>query len=314
MQISRTVIRWAAIFILASIVLPIIVAVCGEFFIELGKEWGWYERPSERLGAAVTALSSFITQPWFLVIAALSGGLTAGLWADVWLRRREAAAAFPVISRDNLISLGEPGMLDHLVEGIQALKDITNTHNALSKQTLKINRATVIYNVRLQVTQNFEKRRKLAAGLASKMNGYSRRVGLCGPQIADARKRIRVNCGAAIESITVLDHDTLNELRGFGAVLESNSRHSVTLVSTMEQVQTTMLGIKGITRELNGAADFLRSTIEGICTEIRTYGEICNELRDLVHAKSAQAEVMLAGQSGFSSHQLLPSTPAGTPQ
>ncbi len=84
----RKIIRWAAFALFMMVLLPIIVSVVGEFFIELAREKGLYSDPSNRLDAAMIALTVFVTQTWLLVAAGFFGGLAAGLWLDVILRHK----------------------------------------------------------------------------------------------------------------------------------------------------------------------------------------------------------------------------------
>lgn len=65
---------------LASFRLSCCILVVSAFFIELAREWGWYDEPSQRLGAAMSAFNSIVSQPWFVVIAVFFIGLAIGLW------------------------------------------------------------------------------------------------------------------------------------------------------------------------------------------------------------------------------------------
>lgn len=67
------------------------------------REHGLYENPSRRLDAAMTSLSTFLTQTLVLVTAALLCGLAAGLWADAIMRRRINKSPDPQSSRSNNI-------------------------------------------------------------------------------------------------------------------------------------------------------------------------------------------------------------------
>src|SRR3954468_631374 len=69
-----------------TVLLPIVVSPVGQFLIEVGQEQGLYKQPSERVGAIMSALSSFVNQLWVLIVAAFLCGLTAGLWIDYLLR------------------------------------------------------------------------------------------------------------------------------------------------------------------------------------------------------------------------------------
>ena len=86
----RKVVRWLLVGVLLATAIAVISGVFGEFFIEWAREQHYYENPSQKLDAAMKAFSEFVTQPWFLLLAALLAGLTVGAWIDVLLRRAEA--------------------------------------------------------------------------------------------------------------------------------------------------------------------------------------------------------------------------------
>jgi len=81
--------RTAVSFVFGAIVVAILASVVGEFFIELARERGLYDHPSQRASAAMSALHGFVTQTAFLMFASAVGGLTLGLWLDRFLGRRE---------------------------------------------------------------------------------------------------------------------------------------------------------------------------------------------------------------------------------
>ncbi len=89
----RKIVRLIRVTIAGGLILAIAAGVIGEFFIELARECGWYDNPSERLDATVSAFSSFVTHPWFIALAAGFFGLAVGAWLDLFLRRRETVVS-----------------------------------------------------------------------------------------------------------------------------------------------------------------------------------------------------------------------------
>lgn len=61
--------------------------VVGEFFIKLAEERGLYERPSERVGAILSALSSLVASRFYQLILVGLAGVALGVWVD-WIYRR----------------------------------------------------------------------------------------------------------------------------------------------------------------------------------------------------------------------------------
>jgi hypothetical protein len=85
----RSFLRWLTLSAAGGLVLAIAAGVVAEFFIELARERGWYDNPSQRLDAAVNAFRSFVTQTLFISTTALVAGLALGAWLDLFLRHRE---------------------------------------------------------------------------------------------------------------------------------------------------------------------------------------------------------------------------------
>ena len=61
----------------------------GQFVVELFRTWGFYDDPLQKLEAGLAWLWAFVTRPWFVGLAGLSVGLTAGVWLEPYLRYRE---------------------------------------------------------------------------------------------------------------------------------------------------------------------------------------------------------------------------------
>lgn len=88
-MVGRRFIRWFATAVMAGLVLAIVFGVVGEFFIELARERGYYDNPSERMDTVMTAISAFVTRTWFLVLTGAVAGFAGGGWLDTVLRRKD---------------------------------------------------------------------------------------------------------------------------------------------------------------------------------------------------------------------------------
>lgn len=73
---------------LATIVTTLaVLPVSGEFFVKLAEENGLYERPTERVGSIMSAISDLVGNPVFPWIAGIIIGFAVGVWLDAWMRR-----------------------------------------------------------------------------------------------------------------------------------------------------------------------------------------------------------------------------------
>jgi hypothetical protein len=94
MQEIRRLIRWVASGCTTLLTLAFFPVV-SEFIIELLREKGFYERPSERMEALMATMSVFVTQTWFVALTTFFIGLSLGLWVDTIMRWREKTESEP---------------------------------------------------------------------------------------------------------------------------------------------------------------------------------------------------------------------------
>jgi len=78
----------------------ILFPVAGEFFIEFGREQGWYANPTSRLAAYMSAAAEFTTQTWILVLAGFLAGLVVGRLLDYLLRRLDPVSTSSAAESD----------------------------------------------------------------------------------------------------------------------------------------------------------------------------------------------------------------------
>lgn len=100
----RIGLTWALILLIA----PVIVSVLAEFFIELARERGLYDRPSETISNIMTALETVTGSWWFIAPGLLIVGAAGGLWLDFLVRKLpfrgsegQVATAVQVRTSDN---------------------------------------------------------------------------------------------------------------------------------------------------------------------------------------------------------------------
>lgn len=85
----RTCFRYAVTFSAGAALFPVV----GEFFVELAKENGVYEQPTQRVGVMLTLLGAVADFPGFKLGAGFIIGLACGLWVDAIFKRREQPPA-----------------------------------------------------------------------------------------------------------------------------------------------------------------------------------------------------------------------------
>jgi hypothetical protein len=158
----RKLARLILVTIAGGLILAIAAGVIGEFFIELARQRGWYDNASERLDAAASAFSSFVTQPWFLIITAVLGGLALGVWLDVLLRRADRHRAATVRAARALLTKARPyvqyitGRLKYAHEVCSGVRGAENFYKKLVLQRIDMR------NLLEADTENLTERQKEA--------------------------------------------------------------------------------------------------------------------------------------------------------
>lgn len=81
--IVRNVLTW----ILVGVVLSIILAVVGEWFISVAKDKGLYDDAGEKWDRAIASVARFVQEGSVLYPVTALSGIVAGLWVDVLLSK-----------------------------------------------------------------------------------------------------------------------------------------------------------------------------------------------------------------------------------
>jgi len=82
---TRTVLKKITTWVLGAVVVAIIVAVVGQWFIQVATDKGWYRNAGRRWDGVMNALLSL----WVLFPTSILAGFVGGLWADARLAKKE---------------------------------------------------------------------------------------------------------------------------------------------------------------------------------------------------------------------------------
>lgn len=98
-SIFRTTVAW--------LVLAILAALIGDYFIKLGERNHLYEATNAALAAAMTWIDTIRTQVWFWPSFLCLAGLATGMWFDTFVRRRAARRSGEFIPKGAMIFINE---------------------------------------------------------------------------------------------------------------------------------------------------------------------------------------------------------------
>lgn len=129
------IVKWTRIgvgILAAAVLFPVV----GEFCIDLAKEHGFYEHPSQRLAAMMTYLDALVGASWFHWAGGAIIGLAAGVWLDALLRRKLRE---PLLARAKIDLTGLADEAQNLAKGINELLGETHrrppTHPKFARNT-----------------------------------------------------------------------------------------------------------------------------------------------------------------------------------
>ena len=110
--------------LLGTVVVVIIVAVAGEWFIEVAKDKGWYSNAGQNWDNAMGVVTSYLTNPALYIPFTGLAGVVGGLWIDTALKFFEAKNKKPK-EVDWIFLETEVSRIQHLIARDFHMKDET---------------------------------------------------------------------------------------------------------------------------------------------------------------------------------------------
>ena len=173
----------------------------------------------------------------------------------------------------------EKDMLDYLVEGIQAVDDITTTINASSKDTERFAKMLSRSARILPFITSLKLRRKCLSKVASNINRYSDKVQKTADFIGNATPAVRDNQIPYIERSRPSSPADVNALIKFAATAGSTANILPETLKSIEGMRHATLSIKGVSGELNAASSKLATVLEILMDRIKAFGATCEEVQ-----------------------------------
>jgi hypothetical protein len=285
----------------AGLLLAIIGAVIAEFFIQFFKEKGWYDKPSERLDVALNAFVILITQPWILIIASFLVGLTIGLWTDSllrWWERHHHLDADATVSTQSFPSTEPMGMLDYILDGLRAIKEIGSIYVEITRDTTRINRTMNRYKNFLLVCKNLNMKRKLLARLGGKIGTYSQQMHGYAARMHAASIRVEANCVPVIERSVIATNADFEALLNFRTTVTTMLTNTSSTVDSMQVAQQMAGNLIGISRDMNSAASLFSAAIDAFIAESRGFNAVLERLSASCDQRLGETQTVTAFTEG----------------
>jgi hypothetical protein len=289
--------HWLALLGLTPLLPPLIKAVLQ--LIGLGGSIDFliarYDDP-----AWVGRMIGFLIDPpgWSIVPMILIGLLL--IWWD--FRRRTSKDIAVTAKRDwwdkraaefderYRASTRERGILDFILDGVQALKDVTTILNASNKETANFSKRILSYTSRFASTKNLHKKRKILIDAASYINSYSANIKKAAALIEQATIVIRETQIGFLEKAPVGTRSAVEELITYRTVLRTTAEAATKSALQIDGMRQASLALKGVSGELNEASTNLFSVLSALIEKIERYSEMAREIESIVAQKLATAD------------------------
>lgn len=169
-------------------------------------------------------------------------------------------------------------MLDFLVEGSQAIDDITKTLDSVNKHTLRFAKMLNRYSRIVPFVTNFKLRRRLLSRVANNINLYSENLRKKADLIGVATPAVRNNQIRFIERLVISSSQDVDGLRHFSAVVGMTGNIVAATVESLESMRNASASIKGISGDLNAASSGLALVIDFFIDKARGFRAMCKEI------------------------------------
>lgn len=218
-----------------------------------------------------------------LIFAVASAATYYSLRAIDWWKNRGARELRERYK--NFDENAEKELLDYIVEGEQAIRDVASEMMKMNKDTHRLARKTKFATFRLNLTSNPRRRLGILAGVA---------------------KAVRLNAGRVEDTVRFMD--TVSPLidKSYKYVIQKSKVENSTdiislkyLVETMDVMLTTIPvtvrqikefrrtygSLKGISGELSAATDHAANKLGDLIERIEEFGRISAEVRAIAQSK-----------------------------
>ncbi len=186
----------------------------------------------------------------------------------------------------------EKDKLDYLVEGTQAVSDITKAVNTSNRETVRIGKILNRYALVLPFISNPKLKRWLLSKAAADINSYSAKVRKTAEFIGTVTPAVSENQIKFIEGLELRTEQDKTDLKTFIETIHATSEIIIpTAVEGFEGMRTAAGSIKGITGELNAASSQLHMVVGLLIEKINGFGTACEQMRSAAMNKIATAEV-----------------------
>lgn len=185
----------------------------------------------------------------------------------------------------------EKGFLDFVVEGQQALTDITKTIAQVGKETERLGRQIKRHSRRLNRTSDPTKQRKRVEAAANDMSMYSVKITELNEFMERVTKAFHQNFKEYISQATIKTDQEKEELEIFISSIENVREEVPKTQENLKGFRKTTMSLKGVSGQLNAASQRQAVAVGRIIGTINKLDAAFSELIRTGKQKIAEASV-----------------------
>jgi hypothetical protein len=178
----------------------------------------------------------------------------------------------------------ERELLDYEVDGLQAIKDVTLIFDGINASATRITKITNRHMRKFKPVANAEQKRRAVSKFADDLNSYS-------AEIDDYTEIFRALTPAMSEYTSKYiergPQVTKESYIALGKATKNNVQTATTLFTTVGANHQITASFRGVSSDLNGAADRLDAANSRLLDEISRYRDACESLYSIVTKRSA---------------------------
>jgi len=218
---------------------------------------------------------------WLLILA----GILVVATLEYAHRRSGGVRSISGGNGADIIDSVPPGMLDHIVDGLQAFADVTSINNLIAKESVTVSKYMARTTYIMKYVSSPRLRRKIASIIARKIEKLSITLSQSSIRLKKSAETIENSCSFIVSSSTTNTDVAIEELKQFRSTVSFSMDSFVGLRDSTEQAKITVGNMTGISRELTVASANFRKSTEEFSHELASFIDRLKRLDELCAEK-----------------------------
>lgn len=189
----------------------------------------------------------------------------------------------------NPVSVRDKELLDFLVDGVKAAKDINRVLTKAANETARMGRKIKFYTWQVRTTRNINRKRKIISNAAQMMTLYAGRLKEHAHFIGRVNPILENNYKSYIEKCEIKSDEEANSVNVFIKTIETTSKAVPPTIEALKSYRDSARSLAGVSSDLNAASNRMVSVIGTFIGKIRSFGRVCERVQAVAEQKLIKA-------------------------